>query len=40
MIESQFGKPVELRIADGLFPMKNQLVADILADVGAHTLTG
>ena len=38
MIESQFGKPVELHIADDLFPMKNQLISDIIAGVGSYKI--
>ena len=38
MIENQFGKLVELHIADDLFPMKNRMVADILSGVGVHKI--
>ena len=39
MIESQFGNPPELHIADDPFPMKNQMIADILSGVGVHKIS-
>ena len=34
MISGQYGKQVELQIADDLFPVKNKAVEDILNSIG------
>ena len=34
MISGQYGRQVELQIADDLFPVKNQAVEDVLRSIG------